>query len=101
VTGLGFEFVCGGSVSGESSLNSDDITVEVSFIRVFTIIEDFDNDSRGTAINYLILEGMGGGGYFSPSLMRFLRLVPRFVAVALPPRQTVKAVKMADFPDPL
>src|SRR5271154_5771826 len=39
--------------------------------------------------------------YFSPSLMRFLRLVPRFVAFAFPPRQTVKAVRMADFPDPL
>ena len=39
--------------------------------------------------------------YLSPSLMRFLRDEPRFVAFAFAPRQIVKAVKMADFPDPL
>jgi hypothetical protein len=41
------------------------------------------------------------GIYFSPSLMRFFKLVARLVAVAFPPRQIVNAVRMADLPDPL
>lgn len=59
-------------------------------------IQQFDDDGGGAGLAWV-----HWGEYFSPSLIRFFKLVPRFVAVALPPRQIVRAVKIADFPEPL
>jgi hypothetical protein len=41
------------------------------------------------------------GGYCWPCMIKSLRLDARFVTVALAPRATVRAVRMADFPEPL
>ena len=92
----GFDFVARGTVFGEAAFDFDDVAVELWFVGLIAGVEKFDDDGGGTGLAQ-ILEMR----YFSPSLMRFFKLEPRFVAVALPPRQIVRAVRIADFPEPL
>lgn len=98
VTCFGFDFVTWCTVLRKSTFNDNDIAEKFRFIRVFPAIGNFNDDGCGTNVNspHFLM-----GANVSPSLIRCFRLDPRFVAVAFPPRQMVRAVKIADFPEPL